>query len=542
VVGDLVQLNVNGTDGCTNPVYHVARVVAVGSKALVFEDTLNPKGGFTAADYARYAAKFDTLIYPLDVGAFGAPTDIDNNGHIGLIFTRAVNELTPPRSSQYVGGFTFSRDLFPATATTRAEACPASNQGEFFYLLAPDPTGAINSNVRTAGFVDSVTTPVIAHEFQHLINASRRLYVNTASAAFEQKWLDEGLAHSAEEMLFYRESGMTPRSNIVVTDIRASERRRNAFNQDIAGGGNSARYRRYLLNPQKSSPYADDDSLSTRGAAWSLLRYLADQKAASVTRSPSGSTSLSGPGSVSVPGGTTGAEYYAAIVNGATTASVSVTYTVSASNVIAPAMPFLAAMTSPTLARLAAPDGAGGVLQPDMAFEARLRDTERSLLVSHFQGARSWYRGRASRSLIPVPSIPTADVAPFPSPDGDVWYRLVNNTATGITNVQQVFGTDFAGWVRDWSASHATDDLATTVPEFQQPSWNWHNIYPALDGGAYPLPVQAMGNGTAYSGTLVAGGSAFFKLGVSATGTATITLATQSGAAGSNLQLVLVRK
>ena len=43
--------------------------------------------------------------FELDVNAFGQPTDIDNNGHIVLFFTRAVNELTPPNAGGVVGGF-----------------------------------------------------------------------------------------------------------------------------------------------------------------------------------------------------------------------------------------------------------------------------------------------------------------------------------------------------------------------------------------------------------------------------------------------------
>jgi hypothetical protein len=274
-VGDTVTVNVNGVDNCTNPINHQARVVAIGTHAIILDDVGNPRPGFTDADYVRYAARFDTLVYPMDVSVFGEPTDIDNNGRIVLIFTRAVNALTPAGSGSYVGGFTFSRDLFPLTATARAQACATSNVGEFFYLMAPDPLGTINGNRRSAGFVDSNTTAVIAHEFQHLINSSRRLYINNA-ATFEAKWLDEGLAHVAEELLFYREAAIGSRSNVTGPVVQSSAAVRTAFNLDMAG--NAGRYRSFLLASAKSSPYAANDSLSTRGGAWSLLRYLADRK------------------------------------------------------------------------------------------------------------------------------------------------------------------------------------------------------------------------------------------------------------------------
>jgi len=184
-----------------------------------------------------------------------------------------VNMLTPANAGSFVGGFTFARDLFPVTGNDRLESCPASNEGEYFYLLAPDPQGTINGNDRTTGFVDTMTTAVIAHEFQHLINSSRRIYVNNANS-FEDTWLDEGLAHIAEELLFYREAGTTPKNNIDTPFIRASEQRRTAFNLDMTG--NAGRYRSYLQKPSANSPYAANDSLPTRGAAWDLLRYLAD--------------------------------------------------------------------------------------------------------------------------------------------------------------------------------------------------------------------------------------------------------------------------
>ncbi|MDB4881566.1 MAG: Peptidase hyicolysin, partial [Gemmatimonadetes bacterium] len=151
-VGDLVQVNV-GSRACDSLVTRAARIVAIGSKSIVLADTLNPSGGFSAADYQRFAARFDTLVYPLDVTNFGEPADIDQNGKIELLFTSAVNELTPRNSTSYVGGFFFDRDLFPVSSTPDFQGCLGSNVGELFYLLAPDPTGTVNGNIRRTGFV-----------------------------------------------------------------------------------------------------------------------------------------------------------------------------------------------------------------------------------------------------------------------------------------------------------------------------------------------------------------------------------------------------
>jgi hypothetical protein len=406
-VGDLVTVNVNATDPCANPQYHAVRVVAIGAKALILNDTLNPKPGFSAADFQRYAAKFDTLVYPLDVDAFGEPTDIDKNGHIAIVFTRSVNELTPAGAFSFVGGLTFSRDLFPQVGTARAQACPASNEGEYLYLMAPDPSGTINGNRRTNGFVDTNTTAVIAHELVHLINASRKLYVNTSAPKFEVKWLDEGLAHIAEELLFYRESGLTSRSNLTYFALAETPRTRKAYQADMAA--NAGRYREYLTSTSTSSPYRTGDDLSTRGAAWSFLRYLADRRGAS---------------------------------------------------------------------------------------------------------------------------------------DGDVFARLINNSAVGIPNLQSVFGNDVASLVRDWSAAQAVDDVQGVAAELQQKSWNWHSIFGGVTASPalYPLAVTHMTASTStYTGSVVPGGSAFFDFSVAANDTATFTLDGQAGAPASGLQLVIVR-
>jgi hypothetical protein len=382
-VGDLVTVNVNGNVACSSPTYHAARVVAIGTRALILNDTLNPKG-FSQADFDRFAVRFDTLVYPVDVGAFGEPTDIDGNGHITLVFTRALNELTPKSSSSYVGGFTFGRDLFPKTSNATAQGCTASNQGEYFYLLTPDPSGVVNSNVRSTGFVDSVTTSVIAHEFQHLINASRRIYVT--NAPFEEKWLDEGLAHIAEELLFYQEGGATPRMNLGVTEIRASSRLKNAFNADMLG--NSGRYRTYLQATDRSSPYAPDDSLSTRGAAWSLLRYASDRVNGS-TALPAGDAQIvTGSGDITLSPGATAGEYAATLVNLALVSGASAPYTVVANGIVAPAAtlnPFGTGSFSRSPLESVMP-----VLQRDERFEAGLRARERELFP-RAASARAWF-------------------------------------------------------------------------------------------------------------------------------------------------------
>lgn len=276
-VGTLVSLNSNPNDACKNPDMRGARVMAVGKKALVVADTLNPADGYTQADYASIAATFDDVVDAVDTKAFGDPSDIDGNGHVILYFTSAVNALTPKDASYYIGGFFYARDLFPTVGNQQADACATSNVAEMFYLLVADPNGTISQKF-SKDFVTNATIGTVAHEYQHLINASRRIYVNVGVNDFEESWLDEGLAHSAEELLFYKRSGLSPKTNIDATLLRTQAAYVNFFNSD--GVANFSRLGSFITNPSANSPYSPNDSLATRGAAWSFLRYAIDQQSA----------------------------------------------------------------------------------------------------------------------------------------------------------------------------------------------------------------------------------------------------------------------
>lgn len=286
-VGDMVTLNTKTgatlSDACQVPDNRTGRIAAITTHAIVIADTANPIGGYTDQEYLAVGQQFDD-VYAMDVGAFGDPTDIDSNGKIIMFFTRAVNEMTPKGSASVVGGFFYGRDLFPKTDSPTlgpGSGCATSNVAEMFYLAVPDPNALVNGNTTfTKTFVSHLTVSTTAHEFQHLINASRRLYVNTAATDFEVVWLNEGLSHIAEELLFYRQSaGLAPRMDIDSLSFKGNQTNVDSYNYNQQS--NFGRFREYLLKPSTASPYAPDDSLWTRGATWSFLRYAADHRGTS---------------------------------------------------------------------------------------------------------------------------------------------------------------------------------------------------------------------------------------------------------------------
>jgi hypothetical protein len=275
-VGDSMDLNTNSA--CSgSPSVRRGVVRSVSQHLVIVGDTANPAGGFTTAQYDSIALEFDTLAWKVDSANFGLPTDVDGNGHVVAFFTRAVNELSPPASSSVVLGFFASKDVFDTTAVN---GCTNSNMGEMFYMLVPDPTGVVNSNVRTVSFVRGNTTGTLGHEFQHMINAFRRAYVTNASF-FEQGFLNEGLSHIAEELMFYQASGMSPRLNIRLgTDptngIQLNTKRVAAFN--AYANQNFGRFKGWISRPDTTGAFKQNqNSLAVRGAIWAFLRYSADR-------------------------------------------------------------------------------------------------------------------------------------------------------------------------------------------------------------------------------------------------------------------------
>jgi len=278
-VGSIVPLKVAMIDSSTNAICTRNAYVTVGARvryvsthAIIVQDTLAPSGGFVDADFQAFGTEFDQFIYPTDSAYFGEPTDFDNKGKIFILFTPQVNALTPKGSTSYTGGFFNYLDMFPATGTN---GCAASNDGEIFYMLVPDPNGAVTITINTAE-VRQVSRGVLAHEFQHMINAGNRVK-NPNANAFEALWLDESLAHSAEEFVGRSENGYADQETLTSALIQANADDYRAFYAQ-----NVFRFHDWLDRPDTTSPINSDavegaSSLPYRGAGWAMLRHTADQ-------------------------------------------------------------------------------------------------------------------------------------------------------------------------------------------------------------------------------------------------------------------------
>lgn len=211
-----------------------------GTHVLIYSDVNQPTESYTQADYDFLGAQFDNQIHPANTTAFGPETDIDGNGRVILLYSPAVDDLTPPGGAimGFIAGFFLSTDLIPAMVPPGT-----SNGAELLYMMVPDPNGEYG-NVFTKSLVMDVVPVTTAHEFEHQISFGFR-FLTYGSSATQVTWLEEGMAHIAEDV--------------------------NGFDSQ-----NIARANLYLSDPGSTS-LMGPDLIPMRGGMFLFLRYLGDR-------------------------------------------------------------------------------------------------------------------------------------------------------------------------------------------------------------------------------------------------------------------------
>jgi hypothetical protein len=283
-VGDVLNVSVpdgGSTDLCANYFQTQAVVASVSRRAILAVDTLDgpPTTLFPQTVLDSITQEFDNNTFVTDSSYFGNPTDIDGNGRIILLFTGEVNKITPAGSAAsgggFVGGFFFAGDYFPRTGPTN-QSCAESNNAEIVYLLAPDPTGRF-SDVHSASEVRQGTRGTIPHEVEHMINAGNH-YFNPAATAFEDNWLDESLAHIAEEAVGRVSRGFGDLQTLTMQDMLPAGNQSASDDFNAFFFQNFARLSYWMARPDTSSGVSSnsDANLSSSGADWALGRYAAD--------------------------------------------------------------------------------------------------------------------------------------------------------------------------------------------------------------------------------------------------------------------------
>lgn len=264
-----------------------ARVRAVGPRVVLAEDTLSPAETFSPQGWRELRDTFEEVVFPTDSAFFGAPADIDGNGRIVVLFTPEVNRLTPRSAAGRIGGFFLPLDLTdsgdPAGGGLQGpggSVCPASNEAELLYLAVADPQGRFSSPVRGDQARRSARS-IIAHELQHLLSAEQRLVLG--SGDFDDLgtvWLQEGLAHLAQEVVGLRRMGRDAGANLGWDQVAGDRRQLDLFNTYHLD--NFASLDLFMRQPSGAPVLAPTDpggvrSFQMRGFAWSFLRWLGDR-------------------------------------------------------------------------------------------------------------------------------------------------------------------------------------------------------------------------------------------------------------------------
>jgi hypothetical protein len=208
-VGDTIAIKVHQSgstcsdtaSGGTGIYTEVNAVVRhIGTSAIYMEDILNPvTESFSTAEYTTLDETFSNTTLPTLTNYFGDLVDslpflgvegdtlgLDDDGRIGVLTTKAVNE-----KSSTLNGFVSGADLWATNS------CPMSNQAELYYAVAPDPTG-VHGRVLSQEDQLAQFPKLMAHEVTHILQRTQDYLRGAASKA---RWELEGGATLAEQLV-----------------------------------------------------------------------------------------------------------------------------------------------------------------------------------------------------------------------------------------------------------------------------------------------------------------------------------------------------
>lgn len=208
-----------------------ATLQAVGTRSHIWVDNRD-LGLFPVSRANTIRDVFDAQVWPRVTAVFGKPVNPYNpspgEGPTTILFTRSVREYG-------WSGYFFSINLYSDSEAQRWGY--RSNEASMFHM-AHDMS-------------DTVIHGVNAHEFQHLINYSQKIFVYRTTR--ENTWINEGLSQVAMDISGYGYQV-----------------------KNMVGGA-----RLFFENADKVSLYnwgaADAPRSAYYGGAWLVFRYLADR-------------------------------------------------------------------------------------------------------------------------------------------------------------------------------------------------------------------------------------------------------------------------
>lgn len=176
------------------------RVVYVGPKLIILEDSLAPTARQMDVEFQRMGQEFDNVMFPRLSATFGDPTVVDsaldNNGRIIALFSKRVNDYS---TVGLILGFVTLCDYFPRIPQVidgqQIFACPSSNEAEAFYASVPDPASGF-----TIPLWERFMRGTLMHESKHIDSYAWRYYLEANVEDLEEIWLEEATAQQASEI------------------------------------------------------------------------------------------------------------------------------------------------------------------------------------------------------------------------------------------------------------------------------------------------------------------------------------------------------
>ena len=158
------------------------QAIAVGKIGVVWADvTQAHPANLDTTFVSQFLSDFDDVIVPRERVVFGTESDLDADGHIGLVFT--------PLTYQMAVAFFTQCDL--------QNVCATYNAGEYLYLTPP-------ATIAPPYNTPNAIKETLAHELSHLIHFNRKVLRNQLTAWTDSGYMIEGIGGFAQDASGYQ--------------------------------------------------------------------------------------------------------------------------------------------------------------------------------------------------------------------------------------------------------------------------------------------------------------------------------------------------
>ncbi len=264
--------NVNSLDSIR------VRVVYVGPRLIIVEDTANELAGTMDAEYQQVGSEFDRDMWGI-LSNFGDPLAVDsltdNNERVIAVFSRRINEYTLSNGGSLLGFVTLC-DFFAQVDPDPQNVCVTSNEGEYFYAIAPNPNG-VRGKYDLATWKRYARGTMI-HELKHVVMFVQRIFLDASFT--EETWLEEATAQVATELWARKIYGNFAQRS----DIAWAQGPRCDYSTQSASCADPVEailhpfqflYQHYTANESKS--IINNSDVVIYGSSWSFARWVTDQ-------------------------------------------------------------------------------------------------------------------------------------------------------------------------------------------------------------------------------------------------------------------------